>query len=294
MEREQQERSIKAQRQAAGDAAAMQAWSSLADMDTVTPEAPLAPTHDWQHSADTAAKHAAGVELQSLEGKQRLEQIAATGVQNRLNTITEYATKAKYAPKKTGGGYPIESLTKRIWERHTSPVEDVDQAKRKNQATEGDLAILERYGPAGRQRAADIRQAILTGGNLHDYQGFNRQAFERSRWENQTAKEQADAARRERQAEENRKLQATRALANLKASLGESLDPSVQSDVIEAQGQLGRYSKGGQTATSRANAPATDIGKPSDEQPQGLVQVMVKGKQYLRDPETGDLYEKQR
>lgn len=291
MQREQQERAIKAQRQAAGDAAALQAWSALADMDTVTPEAPLAPTHNWQHSADTAAKHASGVELQTLEGKQKLDQIAATGAQHRLSTMAEYATKAKYAPKKTGGGYPIESLTKRIWERHTSDVADENQAKRKNQAVEGDLAILRRYGPAGRQRAADIEQAIRTGGSLHDYQGFNKQAFERSKWENQTAKEQADAARREQQAQENRRLQATQTLARLKAGLGESLDPEVESQVIEAQSQLGRYSKGGQTATSRANAPATDIGKPSSGQPQGLVPVMVKGKQYLRDPKTGDLYE---
>jgi hypothetical protein len=173
--------------------------------------------------------------------------------------MAEYATKAKYAPKKTGSGYPIESLTKRIWERHTSPVEDENQAMRKNQATEGDLAILERYGPAGRQRAADIKQAIRTGGSLHDYQGFNRQAFERSKWENQTAKERANAARREQQAEENRRLQATRALANLKPGLGESLDPSVESDVIAAQGQLGRYSKGEQNSTGRAAAPATDL-----------------------------------
>jgi hypothetical protein len=231
------------------------------------------------------------MELQTLEGKQKLDQIAASGAQNRMNTMAEYAIKAKYAPKRTGGGYPIESLTKRIWERHTSGVEDEDQARRKNQATEGDLAILRRYGPAGRQRAADIEQAIRTGGSLHDYQGFNKQAFERSKWENQTAKEQADAARREQQAEENRRLQATRALANLKPGLGESLTPEVEADVIEAQSQLGRYSKGGQTATSRASAPATDIGKPSFGQPQGLVPVMVKGKQYLRDPKTGDLYE---
>lgn len=260
MEREQQERAIKAQRQAAGDAAALQAWSALADMDTVTPEAPLAPTHNWQHSADTAAKHASGVELQTLEGKQKLDQIAATGAQHRLSTLAEYATKAKYAPKKTGGGYPIESLTKRIWERHTSDVADENQAKRKNQAVEGDLAIMRRYGPAGRQRAADIEQAIRSGGNIYDYQGFNKRATSEafSGVKNQAAIDAANA--RAEKAETDRRLKAAVDYERAtRPDMGAAVPEQYKAGREQALKIMQEYSNPPQTSAGRAAAPATDL-----------------------------------
>lgn len=260
MQREQQERAIKAQEQAYGRQAAMQAWSALADMDTVTPEAPLAPTHDWQRSADLAAKHAAAMELQTLEGKQKREQIADTGAQHRLSTAYEYATRAKFAPKRTGGGYPIDSLTKKIWETHTSDVSDENQAKRKNQAVEGYLTQMKRYGAAGRQRAQDIENTIRTGGNIYDYEGFSKRASAEEMLRRKQEQAVKDAEARAEKAERDQQLRADIALINaLEPKLGVTITEEQEKTREAALKRLQGYSQKQQTSTDRAAAPATNL-----------------------------------
>lgn len=261
MQREQQERAIKAQQDAAGRQAALQAWSSLADMDTVTPEAPLAPTHDWQHSADIGAKRAAAMELQTLEGKQKREQIADTGAQHRLSTMAEYATKAAYKPKTTGGGYPIDSLTKKIWDTHTSDVADENQAKRKNQAVEGYLTQMRRYGPAGRQRAQDIENTIRTGGNIYDYQGLSKRGFAETQSKAKTDATLAAAEARAQKAEDDRQLRADQAILDaLKPTFGRTLTADEQKEYDAAlRRTIGRTSSQPKNSTDRAAAPATDL-----------------------------------
>ena len=259
MQREQQERAIKAQQDAVGRQAALQAWSSLADMDTVTPEAPLAPTHDWQHSADTGAKHAAGMELQTLEGKQRREQIAEKGMQDRISTAYEYETKAKYKPKATGG-YPIDSLTKKIWETHTSDVADENQAKRKNQAVEGYLTQMKRYGSSGRQRAQDIENTIRTGGNIHNYEGFSKRGFAEAQGKAKTEAALTAAEARAQKAEDDRQLRADIALANaLEPKLGVTITEEQEKARGAALKRLQDYSQKQQNSTDRAAAPATNL-----------------------------------
>lgn len=294
MQREQQERAIKAQQDAAGRQAALQAWSSLADMDTVTPEAPLAPTHDWQHGADIAAKRASALELQTLEGKQKREQIADKAAQDRASTMYEYKVKAAFRPKSTGSGYPIDALTKKIWEMHTSDVTDENQAKRKNQAVEGYLTQMRRYGSAGRQRAQDIENTIRTGGNIYDYEGFSKRGFAEAQGKAKTEAALTAAEARAQKAEDDRQLRADIALTNaLEPKLGVTITEEQEKAREAALKRLQSYSQKQQSSTDRVAAPATNLPAKTpatQTSPQMEIRI-INGVRYLRDPATGKIYE---
>jgi hypothetical protein len=259
-QREQQERAIKAQRQAAGDAAAMQAWSSLADMDTVTPEAPLAPTHDWQHSADTAAKHASGVELQTLEGKQKLDQIAATGAQHRLSTMAEYATKAKYAPKRTGGGEgPVSKLEKEFWKTHEAVPENSEQAERLRQRKAAIVQQLQRLGPGGRGTVSRIEYSLQNPYGPGYGQGTKRDMKDADAAARYKAELDAANARAEK-AETDRQLAADTAyLHATNPGSGMPVDPQYKAGREAALARIEGRANPPKTSTGRASAPAKDL-----------------------------------
>lgn len=162
MQREQQERAIRAQEDAQARQLAAQAWQSFANMDVggAVPK-PITLPIDWQHGADIGAKHAAGVEQQLLEGKQRLEQIAEQGAQRRAETAMEIALKAKYAPKKyPGGPGPVSKLAKELWDVHLSIPGDKEQAERKNQRKTAIIEQLKRYGSGGRAEVEKFQYAV--------------------------------------------------------------------------------------------------------------------------------------
>lgn len=169
MQREQQERAIKAQEEQQSRQLAAQAWQSFANAD-VGGEAPkpLNLPIDWQHGADIAAKRAMGYENQLLEGKQKLEQIAAQGKARQDETAMELALKAKYAPKKyPGGPGPVSKLAKELWEVHQSVPEDEQQAERKNQRKTAIIEKLNRLGPGGRAEVENFNYAVA---NPYEYQ----------------------------------------------------------------------------------------------------------------------------
>jgi hypothetical protein len=259
-QREQQERAIKAQRQAAGDAAAMQAWSSLADMDTVTPEAPLAPTHDWQHSADIGAKHAAGMELQTLEGKQKLDQIAQTGAQHRLSTMAEYATKAKYAPKRIGGGEgPVSKLEKEFWKAHEAVPENTEQAERFRQRKAAIVQQLQRLGPGGRGTVGRIEYSLQNPYGPGYGQGTKRDMKEADNAARYKAELDAANARAAR-VEIDRQLAADKAyLQATDPGSGMPVDPQYKAGREAALARVQGRANPPQTSAGRAAAPATDL-----------------------------------
>lgn len=162
IQREQQERAIRAQEEQQARQMAAQAWQSFANQD-VGGEAikPLNLPIDWQHGADIGAKHAAGVEQQLLEGQQKLEQIAAQGKERRDETAMELALKARYAPKKfPGGPGPVSKLAKELWDVHLSIPEDEQQAQRKNQRKTALIQELQRHGAGGRAEVEKFQYAV--------------------------------------------------------------------------------------------------------------------------------------
>lgn len=261
-QREQQERAIKAQRQAAGDAAALQAWSSLADMDTVTPQAPLAPTHDWQHSADIGAKRAAGMELQTLEGKQKLDQIAATGAQHRLSSMAEYAAKAKYFPKRTGGGGgegPVSKLEKEFWKTHQEVPENPEQAERLRQRKAAIVQQLQRLGPGGRGTVERIEYSLQNPYGPGYGQGTKRDMKEADTAARYKAELDAANARAAR-AEIDRQLAADKAyLQATDPGSGMTVDPQYKAGREAALARVQSRANPPQTSANRAAAPATDL-----------------------------------
>ncbi len=261
-QREQQERAIKAQQQAAGDAAAMQAWSSLADMDTVTPQAPLAPTHDWQHSADIGAKHAAGMELQTLEGKQKLDQIAATGAQHRLSSMAEYAAKAKYFPKRTGGSGgegPVSKLEKEFWKTHQEVPENPEQAERLRQRKAAIVQQLQRLGPGGRGTVGRIEYSLQNPYGPGYGQGTKRDMKEADIAAKYKAEQDAANARANK-AETDRRLKAAVDYERAtRPDIGAVVPEQYKAGREQALKIMQEYSNPPQTSAGRAAAPATDL-----------------------------------
>jgi hypothetical protein len=238
----------------------MQAWSSLADMDTVTPEAPLAPTHDWQHSADTAAKHASGVELQTLEGKQKLDQIAQTGAQHRLSTMAEYATKAKYAPKRTGGGEgPVSKLEKEFWKAHEAVPENPEQAERFRQRKAAIVQQLQRLGPGGRGTVGRIEYSLQNPYGPGYGQGTKRDMKEADTAARNKAELDAANARAAR-TEIDRQLAADKAyLQATDPGSGMPVDQQYKAGREAALARVQGRANPQQTSAGRASAPATDL-----------------------------------
>lgn len=296
MEREQQERAIKAQRQAAGDAAALQAWSALADMDTVTPEAPLAPTHDWQHGADIAAKRASALELQTLEGKQKREQIADKAAQDRANTLYEYKVKASYRPKTTGGGYPNEKLEKQIWDVRKTVSADATQQALNDRHVSFLLDKMRAQGPGGRKRAEQIANAIRNEKpEMQSPEGWNKrsntESLVRMKNDAMAAAEGIKANTRE----EQMRLDADKALLRtFEPGLGKNLSPEDEMAFKDATKRVMSRAQGApQTSTGRASAPAADLpAKTPAAQPSSQMEIrIINGVKYLRDPATGKIYE---
>lgn len=293
MQREQQERAIKAQEQAAGRQAAMQAWSALADMDTVTPEAPLAPTHDWQHSADTGAKRAAAMELQTLEGKQKREQIADKAAQDRMSTAYEYSVKAAYRPKVVSGGsgYPSSKLINEFWKTHETIPNDKDQERRLNQHKEYILSQLRRQGSNARREADVIENTVRQGGSLYDYQSQNKAALRQQELGAKGEVASAASEARATKAEDDRRLRADIALVNsLEEKGGIILTKEERAAREGALKRLQGYSQQPQTSTERAAAPATQLPAKTPEPEPKLETRVIKGVEYKYNPANGKYY----
>lgn len=296
MQREQQERSIKAHEEEAGRRAALQAWSQLADMDTVTPQAPLPPTHDWQHSADIGAKRAAAMELQTLEGKQKREQIAEKAAQDRASTAYEYKIRAAYRPKPTGGGgYPNEKLEKQIWDvRKTVPADATQQALNDRHVSFL-LDKMRSQGPGGRKRADQIASAIRNESpEMQSPEGWNKRTNTENLMRMKTEALTAAEGIKAKNKEEQMKLDADKALLRtFEPSLGKVLSPEDEMAFKAATKRVMSRAQGQQTSTGRANAPAADLpAKTPDAQPSSQMEVkIINGVKYLRDPATGKIYE---
>lgn len=296
MQREQQERSIKAHEEEAGRRAALQAWSSLADMDTVTPQAPLAPTHDWRHSADIAAKRAAAMELQTLEGKQKREQIAEKGLQDRMSTAYEYKTRAAYKPKATGGGYPNEKLERQIWDVRKTVSADPTQQALNDRHVSFLLDKMRQQGPGGRARAEKIANAIRNESpEMQSPQGWNKQANTESLMRMKTEAMAAAEGIKARTNEEKLQLEADKALLRtLEPGLGKMLAPEEEKAFKEATKRVMSRAQGAQqTSTSRANAPAADLPASTSKAQSGMpadVEEISPGMFY--SPSTGKSYRK--
>lgn len=295
MQREQQERAIKAQEQAYGRQAAMQAWSSLADMDTVTPTAPLAPTHDWQHSADIGAKRAAAMELQTLEGKQKREQIADKGMQDRISTAYEYKTKAAYKPKGTGG-YPNEKLERQIWDVRKTVSSDANQQALNDRHVSFLLDKMRQQGPGGRARAEKIATAIRNESpEMQSPQGWNKQANTENLFRMKTEAMAAAEGIKARTNDEKMQLEADKALLRtFEPGFGKNLNPEDEMAFKDATKRVMSRAQGApQTSTGRASAPAADLpAKTPAAQPSSQMEIrIINGVKYLRDPATGKIYE---
>lgn len=296
MQREQQERAIKAQQDAAGRQAALQAWSSLADMDTVTPEAPLAPTHDWQHGADIAAKRASALELQTLEGKQKREQIADKAAQDRANTLYEYKVKAAYRPKTTGSGYPNEKLANKIWEVRKTVSTDATQQAINDRHVSFMLDQMRANGPGGRKLADKIAAAIRNEKpEMQSPQGWNKQTNTENLFRMKTDAMAAAEGIKARTNDEKLQLEADKALLRtFEPGLGKNLSPEDEMAFKEATKRVMSRAQGApQTSTGRASAPAADLpAKTPAAQPSPQMEIrIINGVKYLRDPATGKIYE---
>lgn len=283
VQREQQERAIRAQEEQQARQIAAQAWNSFANMD-VGGEAikPLNLPIDWQHGADIGAKRAAGLELQNLEGQQKLAQIAAQGEQRRAETAMELALKAKYAPKKyPGGPGPVAKLAKELWDVHQSVPEDEQQAERKNQRKTAIIQQLSRLGPSGRAEVENFNYAVS---NPYAYQygkGTKRGGQLELLDEKDKGKERGGYDPK-----------GDIALIRLKTEneFGQPI-PENKKAQLEAMDRLSKWAESmnqpqGQTSTDRANdvAPKATMPKPSSQDSDWV--KLPSGRMY--NPKTGE------
>lgn len=283
MQREQQERAIQAQEQQQARQLAAQAWQSFANMD-VGGEAPK-PVNlpiDWQHGADIASKRLSALELQQLEGDQKLQQIAAQGAEHRGTSAFELGLKAKYAPKKYPGGEgPLGKLEKELWQVHDTVPADSEQALRKNQRKAAILSQLKEYGSRG-QKIVDRFQGAVAQPYTYEYGPGTKLGAEQAEWNAKKKEVDADKALRE----------ADEALLKIDVKTTFGDDPTLlaakkaAAQRVEERAKSSPQPSAGQTSTQRAagqSAPAA----PSPAAPKSSDWVKLpSGRMY--NPKTGE------
>jgi hypothetical protein len=174
--------------------------------------------------------------------------------------MAEYATKAKYAPKKIGGGEgPVSKLEIEFWKTHEAVPENSEQAERLRQRKAAIVQQLQRLGPGGRGTVSRIEYSLQNPYGPGYGQGTKRDmrdADAAARY-----KAELDAANaRGAKAEIDRQLAADKAyLQATDPGSGMIVEPQYKAGREAALARIQGRANPPQTSTERASAPATNL-----------------------------------